>query len=251
MNNKIFIGFFLSIVLFVSNPMNGQFIRKSNEVWERDVLEVASAANFVFDGYAKSTYCYLSRKRMIYTVVKFHINHCYKGGLQLGDIYIFEPDVDGATQDGSNVGQITSDSEQHPISEGVSNFILFCNNYADTTVMPPNTTVLQERLLIPTLVLQTLNQDEREKYRREYAGNFGPHNFYDIDSMYCYLNNIYPFIEKQKIDTHKPKKVRLQWQDTAYIQNRWSELSKSSYPKGGLDSLKQYHYCPTKLAINC
>ena len=233
---------FSIIAIHFSISTYSQRIRKPDDEFNKEVMEYCSnKATYIIDGYAKSTYCYLSRKNIVYTIVKFEIKHCYKGGLQLGEIYLFEPGVGGMTEDGSGVGSVFCEVVEIPVLTNITNYILFADEYSDTTVMPRNTPVLQNHLLYSKYTIPTLTQEDRDLRGPDCpAGNFGTHKFFNVDSLYAYINSVIPIVEKQKIELNLPKKVRLQWQDTAYIRNRSSELSKSSYPKGGIDSLKEY-----------
>ena len=218
-----------------------QTLPYSDDDLYRDVYSKCSNSKYVFDGYVKNTYCYLSSTRFIYTLVKFQIVHSYKGNLKEGEVYVFEPDVDGFTQDGSNVGKTTLDGYVQELDTRSKNIIVFCNEYLDSTVLPPNTNLIQNHLLFDPYIIETYTENERKHPKLQIAGRFGPIKFYDVDSLYGYLNSIFPFIEIRKIEPHLPPPPKeVTFVDTGVFINGGFGLYKpASYP-GGKDSLKKF-----------
>ena len=241
--------FFIFTSLFVSigksqnvGFSNSEADQKARRDIEISKIDVFSKSPYVFDGQAKSSYCYKSRSGEILHVFKFEIKHIFKGkeDLSNGDIYIIQKNLSGLTQDGSKVG-VSCSSPEIGINVGQKNVILFCNSYLDTTILPPNFPVLQGVLLIPDYVINVRTMDEVSP--NEYWGSGGyfiNHFINNADSLYSYLNSKFPFIEKRKVEPNdfvRQPKNKIKMEDT--VAFGYPDLQNRPEFPGGWDSLSK------------
>ncbi len=240
--------FFIFTSLFVSigKSQNVGFSNSEADKQARKDIEISkidlfSKSPYVFDGQAVSSYCYKSRSGEILTMFKFQIRHVFKGkeNLHEGYVYIIEKYINGMTQDGSNVGKIVSEPEIE-INVGQKNVILLCNSYSDTTILPRNTEALQGILLIPDYVINVRTKDEVPPNDWQGPGGYFLRYIHSADSLYSYLNSLYPFIDKIKVETNLNEdlpKIKIRMEDT--ITYGYNDLKVRAQFPGGRDSLSK------------